>query len=60
MAQKKWDALIRGIVGFELAVEDWRPTFKLSQNKPLAAREGVAEGLEHVGGGALAALMRSG
>lgn len=47
-----------GIVGFELEVQAWRPTFKLSQNKPADERERVALGLESEGAPALARLMR--
>ena len=49
--------LLGGIVGFELEVQGWRPTFKLSQNKPEAERLRVAEGLEAQGAPALATLM---
>ncbi|MDR7101816.1 FMN-binding negative transcriptional regulator [Croceicoccus sp. BE223] len=48
-----------GIVGFELAVGAWRPTFKLSQNKPADERARVIEGLEGRGARGLAALMRT-
>lgn len=47
-----------GIVGFELEVQAWRPTFKLSQNKPADERERVALGLEAAGSIAIAQLMR--
>ncbi|WP_395331623.1 FMN-binding negative transcriptional regulator [Novosphingobium sp. BL-8H] len=47
-----------GIVGFELEVQAWRPTFKLSQNKPADERERVALGLEAEGSRAIAQLMR--
>lgn len=57
--QDQWNKLIRGIVGFELEVLAWRPTFKLSQNKDAVTREQVAEGLEANGAAALAQLMRS-
>ena len=53
-----WDKLMRGIVGFELEVRAWRPTFKLSQNKPPEERERIGEALEANGSPALAALMR--
>ena len=53
-----WDKLARGIVGFELEVRAWRPTFKLSQNKPADERRRVADALEAQGSPALAALMR--
>ncbi|HWK41854.1 MAG TPA: FMN-binding negative transcriptional regulator [Croceibacterium sp.] len=53
-----WDKLMRGIVGFELEVRAWRPTFKLSQNKPAEDRMRVADALEAQGSPAVAALMR--
>jgi transcriptional regulator len=53
-----WRKLLGGIVGFELEVQAWRPTFKLSQNKPEAHRSAVADALEANGSPALAALMR--
>jgi transcriptional regulator len=48
-----------GIVGFEMEVQAWRPTFKLSQNKPAEDRARVTEALEAHGSPALVALMRS-
>ena len=56
--QKLWDGLARGIVGFEMDVRAWRPTFKLSQNKPAEERLRVADALEAQGSPAIAALMR--
>lgn len=53
-----WDKLIHGIVGFELEVRAWRPTFKLSQNKRAEERARVADALEAQGSAAVAALMR--
>jgi len=53
-----WSKLARGIVGFELEVRAWRPTFKLSQNKPAEERLRVADALEAQGSPALAVLMR--
>jgi transcriptional regulator len=50
--------LLDGIVGFELEITAWRPTFKLSQNKPVEERERVAAGLEAAGSAGIAALMR--
>ena len=47
-----------GIVGFELEVQAWRPTFKLSQNKSAEDRAAVADALEAQGSPALATLMR--
>ncbi|MDZ3832355.1 MAG: FMN-binding negative transcriptional regulator [Sphingopyxis sp.] len=46
------------ITGFEMHVTAWRPTVKLSQNKPADERERVAAGLEAAGQGAIARLMR--
>lgn len=51
--------LLAGIVGFELEVQAWRPTFKLSQNKSPDERARVAAGLEAQGSRAIAELMRS-
>lgn len=54
-----WDKLFRGIVGFHLEARAWRPTFKLSQNKPAQEREGLIDALERNGAPAIAALMRA-
>lgn len=51
--------LLAGIVGFEMEVQAWRPTFKLSQNKAPAERARVADALEGEGSAAIAQLMRS-
>jgi transcriptional regulator len=58
VAEPVWDKLARGIVGFEMEVRAWRPTFKLSQNKSAADRARIAEALEAQGSPAIAALMR--
>jgi transcriptional regulator len=50
--------MLCAIVGFELEVQAWRPTFKLSQNKSEAVRAGLANGLEAQGALAMAAMMR--
>ena len=57
-SEKMWAGLYRGIVGFEMEVLAWRPTFKLSQNKPPEDRTRIAEGLEAAGASALAHLIR--
>ena len=57
-SEKIWAGLFRGIVGFEMEVLAWRPTFKLSQNKPPEDRARIAEGLEGAGANALAHLIR--
>lgn len=51
--------LTSGIVGFELEVQAWRPTFKLSQNKSAENRGRIAQALETQGATAIAALMRT-
>jgi transcriptional regulator len=54
-----WSKLIRAITGFEMEVRAWRPTLKLSQNKPAKECARIADALEVHGSGALAALMRN-
>ena len=51
--------LLDAIVGFELSVSAWRPTFKLSQNKDSADRAQVAAGFDAGGSPGIAALMRT-
>ena len=51
--------LLGGIVGFEMEVKAWRPTLKLSQNKPAEDRKRIADSLEGQGSLALAQLMRT-
>ena len=58
-SEKVWSGLFRGITGFEMEVQAWRPTFKLSQNKPPAERARIAAGLEQAGHAALAHLIRN-
>ncbi len=50
--------MMAAIVGFEMEVQAWRPTFKLSQNKPADERARVAAGLEAEGSPGIAELMR--
>jgi transcriptional regulator len=57
MARIKRDRMMDMIVGFELTIEAWRPTFKLSQNKPAEERARLIAGLKAEGALALAALM---
>ena len=42
-----------------MEVRAWRPTLKLSQNKPEAERLRIADALEAQGKTAIAALMRN-
>lgn len=55
----KLRGLLGAIIGFELEVQAWRPTFKLSQNKPADERTRVVAGLEGEGSPAIAQLMRT-
>ncbi|MFM5922607.1 MAG: FMN-binding negative transcriptional regulator [Novosphingobium sp.] len=52
-------ALLTGIVGFEMEVQAWRETLKLSQNKSPEDRQRLAIGLEAEGSVAIAQLMRT-
>lgn len=58
MPASKMERLLGGIIGFEMEVRAWRPTLKLSQNKP-DERHRVADALDSHGSPALAQLMRS-
>jgi transcriptional regulator len=58
MPASKMERLLGGIIGFEMEVRAWRPTLKLSQNKP-EERGRVADALDSHGSPALAQLMRS-
>jgi transcriptional regulator len=58
MPPDKLRAMMSAIIGFEMEVQAWRPTFKLSQNKPADERARVAAGLEAEGSPAIAELMR--
>lgn len=58
-SDKVWSGLFRGIAGFEMEVLAWRPTLKLSQNKPATERAAIADGLDAAGHAALAHLVRS-
>ncbi len=58
LPEAKKRALLAGIIGFEMEIQAWRPTFKLSQNKPPDERERLAAGLDGQGARAIAALIR--
>lgn len=58
MGAEQFDRLLGGLVGFEMQVNAMHGTAKLGQDKPPAARIGVADALDAQGNGALAALMR--
>ncbi len=52
-------AMMAAIVGFELEIQAWRPTLKLSQNKSAEERARVIAGLKAAGSPAIAQLMRT-
>ena len=58
MSDGLFDKIMTGLVGFAMQVEAIHGTAKLGQDKPEAARIGVADALDAVGEGALASLMR--
>ena len=53
-----WASMFGAITGFELEVQHWRPTLKLSQNMSEEDRERIADALTEEGSGAIAQLMR--
>ena len=55
---KVWSGLFRGITGFAMKVEEYRPTFKLSQKKNTQERARIASGVEAAGKPWLAQWMR--
>jgi len=55
----RFQAMLRAIQGFEVAIEAVRGTRKLGQNKSAADRAGAMLGLERSGNAALAGLMRT-
>lgn len=59
MSDGLFERTLAGLVGFAMTVEAIHGTAKLGQDKPPAARAGVADALEASGEGALAALMRA-
>ena len=59
MDPARFRQMLGAIVGFEIEVRAWRPTLKLSQNKPAEERERVAAGLEQAGAYGIAQLMRT-
>jgi transcriptional regulator len=59
MDEAVFGKMLGAIVGFEMEVRAWRPTFKLSQNKSADDRATVADALDKQGSAALATLMRS-
>jgi transcriptional regulator len=50
--------LVRGIIGFRLTIRQLKGKWKMGQNRPLADRFGMAQGLEVEGKSDIAALVR--
>ncbi|WP_369025849.1 FMN-binding negative transcriptional regulator [Qipengyuania sp. RANM35] len=52
-----WARQLRGITGFEMAIDIRRPTFKLSQKQPQEVREAIAAGQVAAGNAPIAQAM---
>lgn len=53
-SERVWSGLFGGITGFAMTVDEWRPTFKLSQKRNAAERARIVEGVDAAGNPALA------
>jgi len=51
-------ALVKGIIGFRLTIKRLEGKWKMGQNRPLADRVGMADGLAAAGRFDMAALVR--
>lgn len=58
MDAEKFNKMVGAIVGLEMEILAWRPTVKLGQNKPAAARKQAALALDATGRRAMAHLMQ--
>ena len=59
LSEARANGLIKSIAGFEIEVQAWRETLKLSQNKPDDDRAALADALEAEGAVAIAHMMRN-
>lgn len=59
LSEARRSGLIKAIVGFELEVQAWRETVKLSQNKTAEDRAALADSMEREGSVAIAHMMRN-
>ncbi|MEQ1499701.1 MAG: FMN-binding negative transcriptional regulator [Novosphingobium sp.] len=59
LSEARAAGLIKAIVGFEIEVQAWRETLKLSQNKTAEDRTALADGMETQGATAIALMMRN-
>jgi transcriptional regulator len=57
MTAGRFEAMLPAITGYELRVEQWRGTRKLSQNKPVADLQGVVAGMDGIGRTDMARLV---
>lgn len=57
-SERVWSGLFKGIAGFAMTVEHWRPTFKLSQKKSQPERARIAAGVDAAGKPSLARWIR--
>lgn len=53
-----WNRQLQGIKGFEMTIENWRPTFKLSQKQPQSVRNRIAAAHANNGNPSLAHAMQ--
>lgn len=60
MTPGRFEGLLKGITGFEMAVSEWRGTRKIDQDKPEEVRARLAEALIERGEAEMAALVRAG
>ena len=58
MSPGRFEAMLGGIIAYEMSVERLEGVRKLSQNKPAAAQAGVADALDDLGVHEVADLMR--
>ncbi|WP_417608413.1 FMN-binding negative transcriptional regulator [Parasphingorhabdus sp.] len=58
MDPAKFEKMVDAIVGFEMEILAWRPTAKLSQNKPAAARDKAGAALAAIGRRAMAHMIQ--
>jgi len=56
-SERVWSALFEGICGFALEVDEWRPTFKLSQKRNVHERARIVAGHNQQGNTALSRWM---
>ena len=58
MSPGRFEGLLKSITGFEMAIAEWRGTFKLDQDKPDEVRRRLAEALDARGEAPIASWIR--